>query len=104
MRARTSAALCVTSAAFALVGGYIAAALVSAGLCEDDDSFGSDGYCNGGGMEAALIAILINAAAAIALPALALLFGRHRAFKVALLAPLGLPLIVLTTWIFGTDA
>jgi hypothetical protein len=56
-------------------------------------------------MEAALIAILIDVAAAIGLPALALISGRHRAFKVALLAPLlGLPLIVLTTQILGTDA
>jgi hypothetical protein len=86
------------------VGGFIAALLVSAGLCEDDGSSGSDGYCNGGGMEATLIAILICVAAAIAAPALALLSGRHRAFKVALLAPLvGLPLIVLTTQIFGTE-
>lgn len=87
------------------MGGFIAAVLVSAGLCEDDGSFGSDGYCNGGGMEAALLAILIDVTAVFALPAVALLSGRHRAFKVALLAPLlGLPLIVLTTQIFGTDA
>jgi hypothetical protein len=105
VRARTRAALWVVSAAFTLVGGFIAALLVSAGLCEDDGSFGSDGYCNGGGMEAALIAILIDVAAAIVAPALALLSGRHRAFKIALLAPLlGLPLIVLATQIFGTDA
>ena len=91
--------------ALTLVGGFIAALLVSAGLCEDHGSYGSDGYCNGGGMEAALIAILIDVAAAIALPALTLLSGRNRAFKVALLAPLlGLPLIVLSTQIFGTDA
>jgi hypothetical protein len=56
-------------------------------------------------MEAALIAILIDLALVIVAPALALLSGRHRAFKIALLAPLlGLPLIVLTTQIFGTDA
>lgn len=95
----------VASAALTLVGGFIAAALVSAGLCEDDGSFGSDGYCNGGGMEAALLAILIDVAAVFALPTLALLSGRHRAFKVALLAPLvGLPLILLATHVFGTDA
>jgi hypothetical protein len=87
------------------VGGFIAALLVSAGLCEDDGSFGSDGYCNGGGMEAALIAILIDVAAVVALPGLALLSGRDRAFKVALGAPLlGLPLILLATHVFGTDA
>jgi hypothetical protein len=56
-------------------------------------------------MEAALIAILIDVAAAIALPALALLSGRDKAFKVALVAPfLGLPLILLATHVFGTDA
>ena len=55
-------------------------------------------------MEAALIAILIDVAAVIALPALALLSGRHRAFSLALLIPLlGLPLIFVTTRIFGTD-
>ena len=56
-------------------------------------------------MEAALLAILIDVAAAIALPALALLSGRHRAFKLALVAPLlGLPLILLVVQVFGTDA
>jgi hypothetical protein len=56
-------------------------------------------------MEAALIAILIDVAAVIALPALALFAGRERAFKVALLVPLlGLPLILLATHAFGTDA
>jgi hypothetical protein len=85
------------------MGAFIAALLVSAGLCEDDPSSGSDGYCNGGGMEAALIAILVDVAAAIALPAFALLLGRDQAFKVALLAPLlGLPLILLATRLFGT--
>jgi hypothetical protein len=104
MRSRTTAALWIVSAAITFVGGFISALLVSAGLCEDDGSFGSDGYCNGGGMEAALIAILIDVAAVIALPAAALLSGRHRAFKVALVAPLlGLPLILLATQIFGTD-
>jgi hypothetical protein len=54
-------------------------------------------------METALIAILIDVAAALAAPALVLLSGRHGAFKVALLAPpLGLPLILLATWVFGT--
>jgi hypothetical protein len=77
----------------------------SAGLCEDDGSFGSDGYCNGGGMEAALIAILIDVVAVVAAPALARFWGRERAFKAALLVPLlGLPLIVLATQVFGTDA
>jgi hypothetical protein len=105
VRARTRAALWVASAALTLVGGFIAAILVSAGLCEDDDSYGSDGYCNGGGMEAALIAILIDVVAVIAAPALALFWGRERAFKAALLVPLlGLPLILLATQILGTDA
>jgi hypothetical protein len=85
------------------VGAYIAALPVSVGLCEDSGSSGSDAYCNGGGMETALIAILIDVAAALAAPALVLLSGRHGAFKVALLAPpLGLPLILLATWVFGT--
>jgi hypothetical protein len=54
-------------------------------------------------MEAALIAILVDVAAALAAPALALLSSRPGAFKVALLAPpFGLPLIVLATWVFGT--
>jgi hypothetical protein len=95
--------LWVTSGAITLAGAFIAALLVSAGLCEDSGSSGSDGYCNGGGMEAALIAILVDVAAALAAPALALLSGRPGAFKVALLAPpFGLPLIVLATWVFGT--
>jgi hypothetical protein len=56
-------------------------------------------------MEAALIAILIDVAAVIVAPALALLSGRQRAFKVALVVPLlGLPLILLATHAFGTDA
>lgn len=56
-------------------------------------------------MEAALIAILIDVVAVIAAPAFALLWGRERAFKAALVAPLlGLPLIVLATQVFGTDA
>ena len=56
-------------------------------------------------MEAALIAILMDVAAVIALPALALLAGRERAFKGALVIPLvGLPLILLATHAFGTDA
>jgi hypothetical protein len=105
VRTRTRAVLWIASAAVTLVGGFIAALLVSAGLCEDDGSMGSDGYCNGGGMEVALIAIVVDVAAAIAAPGLALLSRRHRAFKFALLAPLlGLPLIVLTTQLFGTDA
>jgi hypothetical protein len=56
-------------------------------------------------MEAALLAILIDVASVIVAPALALLWGRQRAFRIALLAPLlGLPLILLITQIFGTDA
>jgi hypothetical protein len=97
--------LWVAAAALTLAGGFIAAILVSAGLCEDDGSFGSDGYCDGGGMEAALVAILIDVAAVIALPALALFAGRERAFKAALVVPLvGLPLILLATHAFGTGA
>jgi hypothetical protein len=54
-------------------------------------------------MEAALIAILVDVAAALVAPALALLSGHYGAFKIALLVPpLGLTLIVLATWAFGT--
>jgi hypothetical protein len=56
-------------------------------------------------MEAALLAILIDVAAVLVLPALALLSGRDRAFKVALVAPLlGFPLIHLAVQVLGTDA
>jgi hypothetical protein len=103
VRGRTKASVWAASGAATLAGAFIAALLVSAGMCEDSGSVGSDAYCRDGGMETALIAILIDVAAVVVGPAAALLTGRERGFKFWLVAPLlGLPLILLVTHFLGT--
>jgi hypothetical protein len=100
---RVKASLWVASGATTLAGAFVAAILVSVGLCEDTGSPGSDSYCNGGGMETALAAILIDVAAVVVGPAAALLSGREGRFKFSLVAPLlGLPLIVAAATLLGT--
>ena len=51
------------------IGGWFAWFVLGAGLCEDDDSPGSDTYCNQGGWEASGLAFASLAVLALLLPA-----------------------------------
>jgi hypothetical protein len=86
------------------VGALIAWALLGAGLCEDDDSPGSDTYCNAGGMEASALAIAALVVLALLVPVTALVAGKRRLFWIGLISPLplGVVVVVLAT-ILGTD-
>ena len=86
------------------IGGSFAWFVLGAGLCEDDDSPGSDTYCNQGGWEASGLALASLAVLALLLPSAALASGNRRLFWIGLLAPipLGVLVFVLST-ILGQD-
>jgi hypothetical protein len=86
------------------IGGWFAWFVLGAGLCEDDDSPGSDTYCNQGGWEASGLAFASLAVLALLLPAAGIAAGNRRLFWIGLLAPipLGVLVFVLST-ILGQD-
>jgi hypothetical protein len=77
------------------IGGWFAWAVLGSGLCEDDDSPGSDTYCNRGGWEASGLAIAALAVLALLLPAAGVVAGNRRLFWIGLLAPLALGVFVV---------
>ena len=86
------------------IGGWFAWFVLGAGLCEDDDSPGSDTYCNQGGWEASGLAFASLAVLALLIPAAGVAAGNRRLFWIGLLAPiaLGVLVFVLST-ILGQD-
>jgi uncharacterized membrane protein YhaH (DUF805 family) len=77
------------------IGGFVALSALGSGLCEDDDSPGSDTYCNRGGWEATGLAMAALAVLALLLPAAAVAAGKRRLFWMGLLAPLALGVFVV---------
>jgi hypothetical protein len=86
------------------IGGWLAFGVLGSGLCEDDDSPGSDAFCNRGGWEASGLAFASLAVLALLIPAAGVAAGNRRLFWVGLLAPiaLGVLVFVLST-ILGQD-
>jgi hypothetical protein len=86
------------------IGGWVALGVLGSGLCEDDDSPGSDTYCNQGGFEASGLAFASLAVLALLIPAAGVAAGNRRLFWIGVLAPmaLGVLVFVLST-ILGQD-
>jgi hypothetical protein len=86
------------------VGGWFAWIVLGSGLCEDDDSPGSDTYCNQGGWEASGLAFASLAVLAMLIPAAGVAAGNRRLFWIGLLAPLALGgLVFVLSTILGQD-
>ena len=86
------------------IGGWFAWFVLGAGLCEDDDSPGSDAYCNRGGWEASGLAFASLAVLALLLPAAGVAAGKRRLFWIGLLAPIPLSVLVFVlSTILGQD-
>jgi hypothetical protein len=77
------------------VGGFVAWVGLGIGLCEDEGSPGSDGYCNHGGWEASGFALAALAAFALLVPAAGLAAGNPRLFVIGLLSPLALGVLIV---------
>jgi hypothetical protein len=77
------------------IGGFFAFFALGSGLCEDDDSAGSDAYCNRGGWEATGLAMAALAVLALLLPAAGVAAGKRRLFWLCLLALLALDFFVV---------
>ena len=77
------------------IGGFLAWSALGAALCEDDDSPGSDAYCNHGGGEATGLAIVTLAILALILPGAGVLGGKRRLFWIGVVAPLALGVFVV---------
>ena len=94
----------LSSAVVVTVGGFLAWSVLGSGLCEDDDSPGSDAYCNHGGFEASGIGFAALAGLTLVVPAVALAAASRRWFWIGGLAPpaLGVLVFVLST-ILGAD-
>ena len=86
------------------VGGFVAWAALGSGLCEDDDSPGSDVYCNQGGWEASGLAIATLAVLTLLVPGIGALAGQRRLFWIGVLAPPALAVfVVLVSASMGQD-
>jgi hypothetical protein len=100
----TAAAGWLLTFAVMTVGGFVAWVVLGAGLCEDDDSPGSDAYCNEGGWEASGLALAALAVFALVVPAAGVVAGNRRLFWIGLLSSLALGVFVFVlSAIVGQD-
>jgi hypothetical protein len=94
----------LSSAVVVTVGGFLAWAVLGSGLCEDDDSPGSDAYCNHGGFEASGIAFAALVGLTLVVPAVALAAASRRWFWIGVPAPPALGVLVFVlSGIIGAD-